>query len=268
MSQHDMTLDNASGLGFRTDGECCAAGTCIAELRRVGPKPTFPCQVWGDTGTGRLKQRNAANSAWLDKGPLDATLRDAASQSEFVADTGAANAYVCNFVPAITARSESTPIRFKAANTNSGACTINDGLGTVALVGGAHTALKGGEIFANGIAWIQWNSSVGGGSYVLLFCTGGLSQAQLRPPGMQSTSGSSRRQRPDADLESAVAGFPQSDTLQWRIGQCIARQRIDADHPLDSDSWNCFRPASTTGTTGSVQRWDASSVCIEHRRRY
>lgn len=190
MSQHDMTLDNASGLVFRTDANAALQALASQSSGPSAPSPTFPCQVWGDTGTGRLKQRNAANSAWLDKGPLDAPLRDAASQGEFVADTGAANAYVCNFIPAITARSESTPIRFKATNANTGACTINDGIGTVALVGSAHSALQGGEIFANGIAWIQWNTSVGGGSYVLLFCTGGLGQAQLRPPAMQSIAAS------------------------------------------------------------------------------
>lgn len=176
MSQHDMTLDNASGLGFRGDANNALQALASQSSGASSPSPTFPCQVWGDTSTGRLKQRNSANTAWLDKGPLDSPLRDAASQGEFVADTGAANAYVCNFVPAITTRSEATPIRFKASNANTGACTINDGVGVVALVGGAHTALQGGEIVANGIAWIQWNSSIGGGSYVLLFCTGAAEQ--------------------------------------------------------------------------------------------
>ncbi|EJM09730.1 hypothetical protein PMI21_05462 [Pseudomonas sp. GM18] len=172
MSQHDMTLDNASGLVFRNDANAALQALASQSSGASAPSPTFPCQVWGDTGTGRLKQRNSANSAWLDMGPLDAPLRDAASQGEYATDTGAAGAYVCNFTPAITVRNESTPIRFKAANANPGACTINDGLGTVALVGGAHSALQGNEIIANGIAWIQWNASVGGGSYVLLFCTG------------------------------------------------------------------------------------------------
>lgn len=173
MSQHDMTLDNASGLGFRTDANNALQALASLSGGPSAPSPAFPCQVWADTATGRLKRRNAANTLWLDEGPLDSPLRDAASQGEFIADTGAANAYVCNFVPAITARSESTPLRFKATHANTGACTINDGVGTVALVGGAHAALQGGEIIANGIAWVQWNSSVGGGgSYVLLFCTG------------------------------------------------------------------------------------------------
>lgn len=170
MSQHDMTVDNGSGLGVRTDINNALQALASLSSGASAPSPSFPCQIWADTGTGRLKRRNAANSAWVDEGPLDAALRDAASQGEFVADTGAANAYVCNFVPALTARSESTPLRFKVANANSGASTINDGVGTVALVGSTQAALVGGEMIANGIAWVQWNAATG--SYVLLFCTG------------------------------------------------------------------------------------------------
>lgn len=172
MSQHDMTVDNGPGLTFRNDMNAALQALASQSSGASAPSPTFPCQVWADTGTGRLKRRNAANSAWLDEGPLDALLRDAASAGAYASDTGAANAFVCNFTPAFTARSEGTPIRFKVANANTGACTINDGVGTVALVGANHAALLGGETFANGIAWIQWNTSVGGGSYVLLFCTG------------------------------------------------------------------------------------------------
>lgn len=173
MSQHDMTVDNGSGLGVRADINAALQALASLSSGASAPSPTFPTQLWADTGNSRLKRRNAANSAWLDLGPLDANLREAAQQGAFAADTGAANAYVCNFTPVISARSESTPIRFKAANANTAACTINDGVGTVALVGPGNAALRGGEITTNGIAWIQWNSSVGGsGAYVLLFCTG------------------------------------------------------------------------------------------------
>ncbi|EJM92397.1 hypothetical protein [Pseudomonas sp. GM67] len=222
MSQHDMTLDNASGLVFRNDANAALQALASQSSGASAPSPTFPCQVWGDTGTGRLKQRNAANSAWLDKGPLDAPLRDAASQGEFVADTGAAGAYVCNFVPALTARSESTPLRFKAANANTAAATINDGLGVVAIVGAAHAALQGGEIIANGIAWIQWNASIGGGSYVLLFCTGAPQQvadatkskhavtlAQIQPP----VVGSTRNGKMSITAASATATFTADEAI-------------------------------------------------------
>lgn len=170
MSQHDMDVANGAGVVVRADINAALQALASLSSGSSAPSPSFPCQLWADTGTSRLKRRNAANSAWVDEGPLDAALRDAASQGEFVADTGAANAYVCNFVPALTARSESTPLRFKVANANTTASTINDGVGTVALVGVTQAALVGGELIANGVAWIQWNATTG--SYVLLFCTG------------------------------------------------------------------------------------------------
>ncbi|CAI8787322.1 Collar domain-containing protein [Pseudomonas sp. IT-P253] len=176
MSQHDMDIANGPGLTFRTDVNAALKALMTLSSGAATPNPTFPCQLWADTGTGRLKQRNSANTAWLDMGTLDSALRDAVDSTSSAIDTGVANAYVCAFTPALTARNEQQVLRFKAKNANAGACTLNDGVGTVSLVGGGHSALQGGEIVANGDCWAQWNSSVGGGSYILLFCTGAAEQ--------------------------------------------------------------------------------------------
>ena len=98
----------------------------------------------------------------------------------FTTDTGVANAYVCNMNPALTSRAEGQVLRFKVANTNTGASTINDGIGIVPLVGAAHSALQGGELVAGGDALVQWNSTVGTGSYTLLYCSS--ASMQISPP--------------------------------------------------------------------------------------
>lgn len=91
----------------------------------------------------------------------------------FATDTGAANAYVVSLTPALASpRGEGMVIRFKVANTNTGACTVNDGVSIQPLVGLALSALQGGEMVAGGYAWVQWHPNVGTGSYVLLFCSG------------------------------------------------------------------------------------------------
>ncbi|UGA37968.1 hypothetical protein JOS77_29215 [Chromobacterium haemolyticum] len=90
-----------------------------------------------------------------------------------LSETGSGNNFVISPSPSLISRSEGQVLRFKASHSNSGASTVNDGIGSAPLVGLSQSALQGGEIVSNGEAWIQWNSSVGGsGSYVLLFCTG------------------------------------------------------------------------------------------------
>jgi hypothetical protein len=71
MSQHDFTVDNGAGVAVRADINLALKALASQSSGASAPSPTFPAQVWADTGTGRLKQRNAANSAWVDKGPID-----------------------------------------------------------------------------------------------------------------------------------------------------------------------------------------------------
>lgn len=133
----------------------------------------------------------------------------------FGTDTGSANTYVCAFTPAITARTEGQVLRFKVKTTNNGACTFNDGVSSVPLVGGAHAALQGGEMIANGDAWVQWNSSVGTGSYILLFCTGApeqvapasQSQHAIQLAQMAAVVGGTRNGKMSVTAASATAAF-------------------------------------------------------------
>ncbi|WLD64696.1 hypothetical protein [Pseudomonas sp. OVF7] len=91
----------------------------------------------------------------------------------FALDVGTVNACAATFSPAVTV-SDSLVLRFKAANTNTGATTFSpNGITAAPIVGGNHAALQGGEIIANGDVWVQWNSSIGGGSWVLVESSGG-----------------------------------------------------------------------------------------------
>lgn len=94
----------------------------------------------------------------------------------YAVGTGTANAHVVALTPVLTQRIDGMVIRYKAPAANTGALTLNDGLGAVSVVGGAHAALQGGETAVNGDVWVQWNTSIGGGSYVLLDSTGGALQ--------------------------------------------------------------------------------------------
>ncbi|EXF95813.1 hypothetical protein HK44_020735 [Pseudomonas fluorescens HK44] len=138
-------------------------------------------------------------------------------------DTGTANTYVCAFTPAITARSEQQPLRFKVKTSNTGASTFNDGLGAVALVGGAHSALQGGELVANGDAWVQWNTSIGGGSYILLFCTGAAEQVAPATQSQHATQLGQVQALPSS-LQSITASVASSAlTLTWAAQPLVFR---------------------------------------------
>ncbi|MDM7975249.1 MULTISPECIES: hypothetical protein [Thalassospira] len=70
MAQHDMNIADGSGAVVRSDvnGAIEALATC--QMGATAPSPTWPLMWWGDTGNSRLKQRNAANTAWIDRGDL------------------------------------------------------------------------------------------------------------------------------------------------------------------------------------------------------
>ncbi|MDE1715757.1 phage tail protein [Chromobacterium amazonense] len=160
-------ISNPGKPGFFTDGNPA-----------TGQAPTIvPAEF---LNTLMLEQCNVAVAAGLT--PTKGALNQMAQAIQimaapFVMDTGSANAYVTPLPVVVQQRGEGQVIRFKAKTTNTGASTLNDGLGVVPLVGGAHQPLQGGEIVAGGDAWAQWNSSVGAsGSYILLECTGGALQ--------------------------------------------------------------------------------------------
>lgn len=135
--------------------------------------------VGGADGIDNVPTRQLANRTKFLKQQLElkASIEDVQKGTHiFATDTGVANTYVCNFTPDVKTRSEGQSLRFKVKTTNNGASTINDGIGIVPLVGDAHVALQGGELVAGGEALIQWNSTVGTGSYVLLSCTGASKQ--------------------------------------------------------------------------------------------
>ncbi|MFS8930938.1 hypothetical protein [Cupriavidus taiwanensis] len=89
-------------------------------------------------------------------------------------DTGAANVYAVAFAPAIAALTDGMELRFKAANANTGASTLNvNGLGAQPIVGLGHQPLQGGEIVA-GWCQVVWRAAIN--SWVLIRCTGGALQ--------------------------------------------------------------------------------------------
>ena len=66
MPQHDYDLANATGAAFRADLNNALLAIVAQNSGASAPATMFAYQWWADTTTGILKQRNAANSAWVN----------------------------------------------------------------------------------------------------------------------------------------------------------------------------------------------------------
>ncbi|MGT2505656.1 hypothetical protein [Cupriavidus basilensis] len=141
--------------------------------------------LWVVTVANGQSTITSANITQAANAPtLPADLLHAVQQSALTTavDTGSANTYVVSYSPAITALTDGMVLSFKVKTANTGASTLNvNGLGAQPLVGGAHSALQGGEMVANGKASAIWRADIS--SFVLLECTGGALQVA---PGTQS----------------------------------------------------------------------------------
>lgn len=68
MSQHDMVIDNASGLNVRTDMNAAMQALASCSAGPTAPATTYAGQLWlnlSGGGDGVLMQRNQANLAWV-----------------------------------------------------------------------------------------------------------------------------------------------------------------------------------------------------------
>ncbi len=74
MSQHDYILDNQAGAQFRADLNNALAAVATVNSGASSPTTTYAYQLWADTTTGLLKQRNAANNGWVTLFPLATTV--------------------------------------------------------------------------------------------------------------------------------------------------------------------------------------------------
>jgi hypothetical protein len=65
MSQHDYVIENQDGASFRADINSALAAVVSLNSGLTEPAAPFAYMLWQDTTAGVLKQRNAANTAWL-----------------------------------------------------------------------------------------------------------------------------------------------------------------------------------------------------------
>ena len=70
---HDYIISNGTGAAVRSDLNDALAAIVSNNSSSTAPATTYAYQWWADTTTGLLKQRNAANSAFVTIGTLAST---------------------------------------------------------------------------------------------------------------------------------------------------------------------------------------------------
>ena len=73
MATHDFVISNGTGAAVRSDLNDALAAIATNNSSATAPATTYAYQWWCDTTTGLLKQRNAANSAFVTIGTLAST---------------------------------------------------------------------------------------------------------------------------------------------------------------------------------------------------
>jgi hypothetical protein len=73
VATHDYVIANGTGAAVRSDLNDALAAIVSNNSSATAPATTYAYQFWVDTTTGLLKQRNAANSAFITIGTLAST---------------------------------------------------------------------------------------------------------------------------------------------------------------------------------------------------
>ncbi|WAL81308.1 hypothetical protein OYT13_15765 [Pandoraea sp. XJJ-1] len=150
---------NINGLGAKSITKSITSALAIGDMPKAGARVS----VFYDGTRFQLAQVDLGSVVTLPAGQTNALL--------FAVDSGAANAAVADYYPAISALVDGMVLWFKAKAANTGAATINvNSLGVQSIVGLNLSALQGGEIVAGGQCGIMWSAALG---VFILFSSGG-----------------------------------------------------------------------------------------------
>lgn len=94
MAQHDYDIANQNGPSLRQDLNGVFEAVMSNNSGTTSPSVTAPHMWWADTTAGIIKQRNAADTAWINRFAFDATLLSAGNNLSELTDKPAAFAAI------------------------------------------------------------------------------------------------------------------------------------------------------------------------------
>lgn len=137
MSQHDFDLANAAGASFRADANLALVALAGLSSGATAPATTYAYMLWADTTGGWLKQRDAANAAWILRMPLG---------------TGAAVDVASAATLDLTANAASSATLRITGTTATTAITLADGQHRLLRAAGAWPITHGASLICPGSA--------------------------------------------------------------------------------------------------------------------
>lgn len=150
MAEHDYNIANQTFPATRSDINDVLAAIMTNNSKATAPSTTAPYMFWADTATGFMKQRNAADSAWITLYKLaDNGLIAQNGTAIFAEDAGASDTYAITLSPVPTALTNGMMVNFIANTLNTGAATLNvNSLGAVTIKKNVSGDLETGDIIA------------------------------------------------------------------------------------------------------------------------
>lgn len=193
-----------------------------------------------------------------------AMLRDASQSNGFsMANAGgSANAITATYSPAVVTVSDATVLMFKAATANTGATTFSpNGLAAAPIIGMNHSALLGGEWMAGSDVWLQWNSTIGGGSWMLLLSTGAAQTAITQAQFNSSTKIATTAFVQGVGLQfSGIIGLSGATTLTASAAGALCYSTSSTPFNVTLPAASTF-PAKTTITLWNFGNGPMTLVC-------
>lgn len=95
MSQHDYDIANQDGASFRADINAVLAAILSMNSGSGAPSTTAPFMLWADTANGVIKQRNAADTAWVTLWTLGGQPVPVGTQFAYAGRTAPAGYLLC-----------------------------------------------------------------------------------------------------------------------------------------------------------------------------
>lgn len=171
MSQHDYVIADQNGLSFLADLNAALAANVGLNSGATEPATPYAYMLWADTTSGLLKQRNAANNAWISLALMsNFALPSVQTQlaTRFTAG-GTSDAITGTLAPAIAAYSTGLRVTTTVGANTVTAPTINlNSLGAKTIkkrhASGSKVALALGDYNASGPFDLEYD----GTDFVLL----------------------------------------------------------------------------------------------------